>query len=145
MNTKETIVRFMLLMYPGFDKPIEEANVPVELFAEMDKLNKRMVDAGVMLAGDGLHPSKEGARVSYRNKDKKPVVTDGPFTESKEVLGGYWLIEADSLEEAVEWASQVPVMGSEMIEVRRVYDLADFPQEIQDAVPFEKSVVDATS
>lgn len=133
-------MRFMLLMYPGFDQPIEDANVPVELFAEMDKLNKRMSDAGVMLAGDGLHPSKEGARVSYRNNDKTPVVTDGPFAESKEILGGYWLIEAASLEEAIGWASQVPVMGTEMIEVRRVYDLADFPQDIQDAVPFEQSM-----
>lgn len=132
-------MKFMLLMYPGFDKSFDEVDVPVELFAEMDKLNKRMSDAGVMLAGDGLHPSKEGARVSYRNKDKKPVVTDGPFTESKEVLGGYWLIEAASLEEAIDWASQVPVMGTEMIEVRRVYELADFPQDVQDAVPFERS------
>lgn len=138
-------MRFMLLMYPGFDKPIEEADVPVELFTEMDNLNKRMVEAGVMLAGDGLHPSKEGARVSYRNKDKKPVVTDGPFTESKEILGGYWLIEAASLEEAIDWASQVPVMGTEMVEVRRVYDLADFPQEIQDAAPFEKSFLESQS
>lgn len=132
-------MKFILLMYPGFDKSFDEVDVPVELFAEMDKLNKRMSDAGVMLAGDGLHPSKEGARVSYRNKDKKPVVTDGPFTESKEVLGGYWLIEAASLEEAINWASQVPVMGTEMIEVRRVYELADFPQDAQDAVPFERS------
>lgn len=138
-------MRFMLLMYPGHDKPIEEADVPVELFTEMDNLNKRMVEAGVMLAGDGLHPSKEGARVSYRNKDKKPVVTDGPFTESKEVLGGYWLIEAASLEEAIDWASQVPNMGTEMIEIRRVYDLSDFPQEIQDAAPFEKSVLESQS
>ena len=132
-------MRFMMLMYPGFDKPIDEANVPVELFAEMDAYNKRLSDAGKMLGGDGLHPSSQGARVSYRNKEKKPVVTDGPFTESKEVLGGYWIIEADSLEEAVEWASQVPVMGSEMIEVRRIYELSDFPQEVQDAVPFEQS------
>ena len=138
-------MKFMLLMYPGFDKPIEEVDFPVELFAEMDKLNKRMADAGVLLAGDGLHPSKEGARVSYRNKDKKPVVTDGPFTESKEVLGGYWLIEAASLEEAIDWASQVPVMGTEMIEVRRVYEFSDFPQEAQDASPFEKSVRESQS
>jgi hypothetical protein len=133
-------MRYMLLMYPGFDKSIEEADIPVELFAEMDKFNKRLTDAGKMLAGDGLRPSKEGARVSYRNKDKKPVVTDGPFPESKEILGGYWIIEADSLQEAVDWASQVPVMGTEMIEVRRIYDLSDFPQEIQDAVPFEQSM-----
>lgn len=133
-------MRFMMLMFPGFDKPFDEIDFPTELFAEMDAFNKRLSEAGKMLAGEGLHPSKEGARVSYRNKDKQPVVTGGPFTESKEVLGGYWLIEADSLQEAIDWASQVPVMGTEMIEVRRVYDLSDFPQEIQDAVPFEKSI-----
>jgi hypothetical protein len=140
MNAKEKTMRFMLLMYPGFDKSIEEADIPVELFSEMDTFNKRLSDAGKMLDGQGLHPSKEGARVSYRNKDKKPVVTDGPFTESKEILGGYWIIEADSLQEAVDWASQVPVIGTEMIEVRRIYELSDFPQEVQDAVPFEKSM-----
>jgi hypothetical protein len=134
------MMRFMMLMYPGIDKSFDEIDVPVEVFAEMDKFNKRLSDAGKMLGGEGLKPSKEGARVSYRNKDKKPVVTDGPFTESKEILGGYWIIEADSLKEAIDWASQVPVMGTEMIEVRPIYELSDFPQDVQDAVPFEKSM-----
>lgn len=133
-------MRFMMLMYPGFDKALDEIDVPVELFGEMDAFNKRLADAGKMLGGEGLHPSRLGARVSFRNKEKKPVVTDGPFTESKEILGGYWLIEADSLEEAVALASQAPVMGTEMIEIRRVYELSDFPQEIQDAVPFERGL-----
>lgn len=132
-------MRFMMLMYPGFDQTIDEAKVPVELFAEMDAYNKRLSESGQLLGGDGLHPSRNGARVNFRNQDKKPVVTDGPFTESKEILGGYWLIEVDSLEEAIDLASQIPVMGTEMIEIRQVYDLADFPQEIQNAVPFEKA------
>jgi hypothetical protein len=136
-------MRFMLLMYPGpgFDKPFDQIDMPVEVFQEMDNFNKRLSDAGKMISGEGLQPSSEGAIVSFRNKDKKPVGTDGPFPETREVLGGYWIIQADSLEEAVEWASQVPVGGTEQIEVRRIYDFDDFPQEVQDAVPFEKSVM----
>lgn len=140
-------MRFMLLMYPGpgFDKPFDQVEIPVEVFQEMDNFNKRLSDAGKLLSGDGLQPSSEGAIVSFRNKDKKPVVTDGPFAESKEVLGGYWIIRADSLEEAVDWASQVPVGGTEQIEVRRIYDFDDFPQEVQDAAPFEKAFMRAES
>ncbi len=136
-------MRFMLLMYPGpgFDKPFDQVDMPLEMFEEMDKFNKRLSDAGKLLSGEGLQPSSEGAIVSFRNKDKKPVVTDEPFAETREVLGGYWIIQADSLQEAVDWASQVPTWGSEQIEVRRIYDFDDFPQEIQDAVPFEKSVM----
>ena len=136
-------MRFMLLMYPGpgFDKPFDQVDMPLEMFEEMDKFNKRLSDAGKLLSGEGLQPSSEGAIVSFRNKDKKPVVTDGPFAETREVLGGFWIIEADSLQEAVDWASQVPTWGSEQIEVRRIYDFDDFPQEVQDAVPFEKSVM----
>jgi hypothetical protein len=137
-------MRFMLLMYPGpgFDKPFDQiTDMPLEAFEEMDKFNKRLSDAGKLLSGDGLHPSSEGAIVSFRTPDKKAAVTDGPFPESKEVLGGYWIIQADSLAEAVDWASQVPAWGSEQIEVRRIYDFDDFPQEIQDAAPFEKSVM----
>ena len=135
-------MRFMLLMYPGpgFDKPFDQIDMPVEEFAEMDAFNKRLGDAGKLLSGEGLHPSSEGAIVSFRNKDKKAMVTDGPFTESKEVLGGFWIIQADSLEEAVSWASQIPTGGTEQIEVRRIYDLDDFPQELQDASPYEQSV-----
>jgi hypothetical protein len=133
-------MRFMLLMYPGagFDKPFEESNVPLELFEEMDKFNKRLSDSGKLIAGDGLHPSSEGAIVSFRNPDRKPVVTDGPFAETREVLGGYWIIEADSLQEAIEWARQVPNQGTEQIEVRRIYDFEDYPEDVQEAVPFER-------
>lgn len=136
-------MRFMLLMYPGpgFDKPFDQIDLPTEVFEEMDTFNKRLADAGKLLSGDGLQPSSEGAIVSFRNQEKKPVVIDGPFPESKEVLGGYWIIQADSLQEAVDWASQVPVSGSEQIEVRRIYDFDDFPQELQDAASFEKSVM----
>lgn len=136
-------MRFMLLMYPGFDTSIENVEVPAELFSEMDAFNKRMSDAGVLLSGDGLHPSSEGAVVDFRNEDKRPTVMDGPFAESKEVLGGYWIIQADSLQQAIDWAKQVPVMGTERIEIRRIYEFEDFPQELQDAAPFEKAVRDS--
>ena len=128
-------MRFMMLMYPGFDDP-ESANIELtpELFADMDTFNQRLKAAGKWITGDGLQPSKKGARVSFRNKEKKPVVTDGPFTETKELLGGYWLIEADSLEEAVDWARQVPSIGTELIEIRQVYELEDWPEEIQAVV-----------
>jgi len=135
-------MRFMLLMYPGpgFDKPFDELNIPADTFEEMDQFNKRLSESGKLLSGDGLHPSSQGAIVSFRNPDTQPLVTDGPFPESKEVLGGYWIIQADSLAEAVDWARQVPHSGAEMIEVRRIYDFGDFPQDVQDAAPFEKSV-----
>ena len=107
----------------------------------MDNFNKRLGEAGKLLSADGLHPSSEGAIVSFRNKEKKAVVTDGPFAESKEVLGGYWIIQADSLAEAIDWASQIPTGGTEQIEVRRIYDFDDFPQELQDAAPYEKEVM----
>jgi hypothetical protein len=140
-------MRFMLLMYPGpgFDKPLDQIDVSLDTFEEMDKFNKRLSDAGKLLSGEGLQPSSEGAVVSFRNKGKKAVVTDGPFPESKEVLGGFWIIQADSLEEAVDWASQVPTGGTEQIEVRRIYDFDDFPQELQDAAPFEKAVMQGQS
>lgn len=135
-------MRFMMLMYPGpgYDKPFDQLQLPLDAFADMDAFNKRLSDAGKLLSGEGLHPSSEGAVVSFRNPTRTGVVTDGPFPESKEVLGGFWIIEADSLAEAVDWASQVPNGGTEMIEVRRIYDFDEFPQEVQDAVPFEKSM-----
>lgn len=134
-------MRFMMLMYPGpgFDKPFDEIEMPIETVEEMDNFNKRLSDAGKLISGDGLHSSRQGALVSFRNKEKKAVVTDGPFPETREVLGGYWIIQADSLEEAIDWARQVPCGGTEQIEVRRIYEFEDFPQEFQDAAPFEKA------
>ena len=99
-------MRFMMLMYPGMDKAIDEIDVPVELFGEMDAFNKRLAEAGKMLGGEGLHPSRLGARVSFRNKEKKPVVTDGPFTESKELIGGFCMLQMRSFDEMVVWTER---------------------------------------
>jgi hypothetical protein len=116
-------MRFMMIMFPG---PEAEAGVlPDEkLLTEMGKFNEEMVKAGVLLAGEGLHPSSAGARVRFPNG--KAQVSDGPFSEAKEVVGGFWLIQAKSKAEAVAWASRCPCAGGEMIEIRRVFEAEDF-------------------
>jgi hypothetical protein len=124
-------MRFMMII-----KATEESEAGVlpsrELVEAMNDYNEEMLDAGVMLAGEGLHPSSEGARVSFRNG--KRTVTDGPFAETKELIAGFWLIEVDSLAEAIDWAKRVPDPMGEgeeaQIEIRRVYELEDFPNEI---------------
>ncbi len=87
--------------------------------------------AGVLLALDGLFPPSTGARISY--SDGKAKVTDGPFAEAKEVIGGYWIIQARSREEAIEWARRAPMSNNEVIEVRQIFEMGDFPEDIQKA------------
>ena len=99
--------------------------------AAMMKYTESLQKAGVLLALDGLHPPSMGARVSFSGG--KPDVTDGPFTEAKEVLGGYWMIQVKSKEEAVEWAKRCPASDNEMIEVRQVQEFEDFTPEAQKA------------
>ncbi len=115
-------MRFMLLVKAN--EQTEAGVMPTEQeLAEMARFNERMVDAGVMLAGDGLHPSSKAARVDFHNR--KPTVTDGPFAEAKELIAGYWIIQANSLQEAIDWATQVP-FESGQIEVRQIFELSDF-------------------
>jgi hypothetical protein len=95
----------------------------------MMKYNEALQKAGVLLALDGLHPPSMGARVSFASG--KPVVTDGPFTETKEVIGGYWLIQVGSKEEAIQWAMRCPGGVNETIEIRQVQEFADFPPDVQ--------------
>ena len=97
----------------------------------MMKYNKELKKAGVLLALDGLHPPSSGARVSF--KGGKPAVTDGPFPEVKEVLGGYWMIDVRSREEAIEWARRCPASNNDVIEVRRVHEMSEFPEDVQEA------------
>jgi len=97
----------------------------------MMKYNQALKDAGVLITLEGLHPPATGARVSFATG--KPVVTDGPFTESKEVIGGFWMIEGASRAEAIEWAKQCPATGNEIIEIRQVQEMADFSEEVQQA------------
>jgi hypothetical protein len=125
-------MRFMMLMIPGgYETAAPDAMPPVEAVSAMMKYNQALKEAGVLITLDGLHPPSSGARVSFASG--KPVVTDGPFAESKEVLGGYWMIEVNSREEAIEWAKRCPASSNEVIEIRQVHEMSDFPAEIQQA------------
>ena len=125
-------MRFMMLMIPKGYETAEPGKMPdAKAVAAMIKYNESLQKAGVLLALDGLHPPSMGARVSFASG--KPVVTDGPFSESKEVIGGYWMIQVKSREEAIEWASRCPGSENEMIEVRQVQEFGDFPADVQEA------------
>ena len=125
-------MRFMLLMIPKGYETAKPGTVPdAASVAAMMKYNESLQKAGVLLALDGLHPPSMGARVSFSGG--KPKVTDGPFIETKEVLGGYWMIQVKSKEEAVEWAKRCPAGENEVIEIRQVQEMSDFPPEVQKA------------
>jgi hypothetical protein len=126
------VMRFMMLMIPKGYEAARPGTVPdAAHVAEMMKYNEALKKAGVLLALDGLHPPASGARVSF--KSGKPTVTDGPFAESKEVLGGYWVIQVKSRQEAVDWASRCPALDNEVIEVRQVFEMSDFPPDVRQA------------
>jgi hypothetical protein len=120
-------MRFMLMMIPG--APEEQWTPSADEVAEMMAYNEQLTKAGVLLALDGLHPSAKGARVTLAGGKK--TVTDGPFTEAKELIGGYWIIQAKSKEEAVEWATRVPLGEGDIVEVRQIAELEDFPEDVQ--------------
>jgi hypothetical protein len=117
-------MRFMMLMYPG-ERAEEKGALPNEQeIATMMKYNEDLTKAGVLLGLDGLHPSAKGAQIRFEGG--KRHVTDGPFAEAKEVLGGYWLIQVKSREEAIEWATRCPASDGQRIEVRQVFEMSDF-------------------
>lgn len=125
-------MRFMLLMIPkGYEAAAPGTMPDAGAVAAMMKYNESLQKAGVLLALDGLHPPSMGARVSFAGG--KPKVTDGPFSEAKEVLGGYWIIDVKSKEEAIAWASRCPGSENEVIEVRQVQEFADYPADVQEA------------
>src|ERR1700688_3554514 len=125
-------MRFMMLMIPkGYEKAEPGAMPSAEAVAAMMKYNEQLQKAGVLLALDGLHPPSMGARVTFAGGKAK--VTDGPFTEAKEVVGGYWMIQVKSREEAIEWATRCPAGDNETIEVRQVQEFSDFPADVQEA------------
>ena len=125
-------MRFMMLMIPkGYENAKPGAMPDAKAVSAMMKYNESLQKAGVLLALDGLHPPSMGARVSF--SDGLPKVTDGPFTEAKEVIGGYWMIQVKSKEEAIEWASRCPASDNEVIEVRQVQEFSDFPADVKQA------------
>lgn len=130
-------MRFMMLMIPkGYENAAPGAAPDAKAVEAMMKYNEALQQAGVLLSLDGLHPPSMGARVSFEGG--KPKVTDGPFPEAKEVLGGYWMIQVKSRQEAIEWAKRCPGSANEVIEIRQVQEMSDFPEDVQKAAePFQ--------
>jgi hypothetical protein len=125
-------MRFMMLVIPkGYETAAPDAVPDAKAVERMMKYNEDLAKAGVLLSLDGLHPPSSGVRVSY--KGGKPAVKDGPFAESKECVGGYWMIQVKSKEEAIEWAKRAPMGDNEIIEVRQVQEMSDFPPDVQAA------------
>jgi len=125
-------MRFMMIVIPkGYESAAPNAAPSAEAVAKMMEYNRSLQKAGVLLALDGLRPPSTGARISYT--DGKATVTDGPFAEAKEVIGGYWIIQVRSREEAIEWARRAPMGNNEIIEVRQIQEMSDFPEDIQKA------------
>ena len=125
-------MRFMMLVIPkGYESAKPGTAPDAKAVEAMMKYNHALRDAGVLITVDGLRPPSEGARVSFPGG--KPKVTDGPFSEAKEVLGGYWMIDVKSKEEAIAWASRCPGSENETIEIRQVQEMEDFPPDVQKA------------
>ena len=123
-------MRFMMLMMPkGYEKAAPDTKPDPEGVKRMMKYNASLMKSGVLLDLNGLRPPSEGVRVSFSGG--KPHVTDGPFVEAKEVIGGYWMIQVKSKEEAIEWAKRVPSRDARKIELRQVFEMTDFPADVQ--------------
>ena len=126
-------MRFMMLMIPkGYEKAPAGEMPDAKAVAAMMKYNETLQKAGVLISLDGLHPPAMGVRVSFSGG--KPKVTPGPFPDVWEVLGGYWMIEVKSKEEAIEWAKRCPASDNEVIEIRQVQEIDEFPAEVQKVV-----------
>ena len=138
-------MRFMMLMIPKVYQGQEGKNIRDDFapgaddVEKMMRYNEALTRAGVLISLDGLQPLTKGARISF--PAGKPRVTDGPFIESKEVLGGYWIIQTGSREEAVEWAKRCPAQDGDVIEVRQIFEMTDFPEDTRKAA--ESSAVSA--
>jgi hypothetical protein len=135
-------MRFMIIVKG--DKNSEAGALPdKKILTEMGKFNEQLVKAGVMLAGEGLHPSSKGARVKF--SDGKQTVTDGPFAESKELIAGFWLWQVKSKEEAIEWLKRAPFGGGAEVEVRQVFETDDFGAEMTPELRAQEERVRAQS
>jgi hypothetical protein len=122
----------MMLMIPaGYEKATADTRPDFKAMNEMGKYNETLQKAGVLLALDGLHPPPAGVRLKF--SAGKPTITDGPFAEAKEMIGGFWILQVKSKEEAVEWASRCPANDGDTIEVRQVFEMSDFSPEVWEA------------
>ncbi len=123
-------MRFMIFMLPGIQS--EEWMPSREAIEAMTRYNQSLKDAGVLLDLNGLHPPSEGVRLTF--PEGKPQVTDGPFAEAKELVGGYWILDVRSREEAIEWAKRCPIGGEgPTLEVRQIMEMSEFPEDLQEA------------
>src|SRR5215469_426374 len=124
-------MRFMMLMIPkDYEKTAADCVPSAEAVVAMMKYNQALKNAGMLMSVDGLHPPAKGARVTFASG--KTAVTRGPF-QTQEALGGYWMIQAKSQDEAIEWAKRCPVMHDAVIEIRQVQEMEDFPADVQKA------------
>ncbi len=125
-------MRFMMLVIPkAYETATADFVPPAELVAKMTKYNDSLTKAGVLLGLDGLAPPAKAARVSFSRGTS--IVKDGPFAESKELIGGYWMIQVKSRDEAIEWAKRAPMLDGDVIEVRQIAEMEDFPADVQAA------------
>ena len=116
-------MRFMVQVRSS--ETMEQGVMPsAELLEAMGRFNQELIDAGMMIAGEGLHASSKGARIAFTGKE--PVVTDGPFAETKELIAGFWIIRAKSLQEAKDWMSRAPMEPGDVLEIRQVFENEDF-------------------
>ncbi|RDS80179.1 YciI family protein [Dyella monticola] len=125
-------MRFMMLMLPSAHcDALPDARPSADAVAKMMRFNKSLQEAGVLLALDGLHPPSAGVRVTTVNGKLK--ISDGPFAETREVVGGYWMIDVASRDEAIAWASRCPLTPGDTIEIRQVFEMSDFPADVRKA------------
>jgi hypothetical protein len=130
-------MRFMMLMIPRVYQGKEGRRAGADFTPSADdvvrmmKYNEELAKAGALVSLDGLHPPATAARVSFGGG--APTVTNGPFDDSNEVLGGYWMIQVKSREEAIDWARRVPAQEGDIVEVRQVFEIEDFPDEVRKA------------
>jgi hypothetical protein len=139
----ETNMRFMIFMIPGVYQPQNGKKVDpnftpsVEMMEKMTRFNDDLKKAGALISLEGLQPLTTGARVVFAGG--KASVTDGPYVEAKEVVGGYWMIQVKSKQEAIDWMKRCPAQDGDVIEIRQVAELSDFPAEVQAAAQGRKS------
>lgn len=126
-------MRYMMLMIPGgYETAGPDLELDPKAVEAMMAFNNELEEAGILRDLNGLHPPSAGARVSFATGE--PVVTDGPFAEAKEVVGGYWIIEVGSLQEAIDWAKRCPGSPNETIEIRRIQEMEDYSDEVREEV-----------